>query len=297
MLALIRGAGDIATGIALRLHRAGIRVAMLEVAEPTTIRRTVAFSEAVLLGECAVEDITARLVPSADDALGCIERSEIPVLVDPDATCAEALAPDALVDAILAKRNLGTTIGMAPVVIGVGPGFTAGEDCHAVVETMRGHYLGRVYYDGSALPNTGIPGLIGGFAGERVMRAPADGVFRGRVRIGDEVRSGDVCGEVAGLPMRATIDGVIRGLLADGVHVSAGMKAGDVDPRCEPGYIRCVSDKALAVGGGVLEAILALTSALVRQRSRETTLPGRVSQVRQRSRQRSPDNAPGEGVS
>ena len=285
MLALIRGAGDIATGIALRLHRAGIRVAMLEVAEPTTIRRTVAFSEAVRLGECAVEGITARLTLNVDEALRAIEHGEVPVLVDPGAASVEALAPDVLVDAILAKRNLGTTIDMAPAVVGVGPGFTAGLDCHAVVETMRGHYLGRVHYEGSALPN--IPGLIGGFAGERVMRAPADGVFRGRVRIGDEVRAGDVCGEVAGLPMRATIDGVVRGLLADGVHVSAGMKAGDVDPRCEPGYIRCVSDKALAVGGGVLEAILALTSALVRQRSRETTLPGRVSQVRQRSRQRS----------
>ena len=287
MLALIRGAGDIATGIALRLHRAGIRVAMLEVAEPTTIRRTVAFSEAVRLGECAVEGITARLTLNVDEALRAIEHGEVPVLVDPGAASVEALAPDVLVDAILAKRNLGTTIDMAPAVVGVGPGFTAGLDCHAVVETMRGHYLGRVHYEGPALPNTGIPGLIGGFAGERVMRAPADGVFRGRVRIGDEVRAGDVCGEVAGLPMRATIDGVVRGLLADGVHVSAGMKAGDVDPRCEPGFIRCASDKALAVGGGVLEAILALTSALVRQRSRETTLPGRVSQVRQRSRQRS----------
>lgn len=262
MLALIRGAGDIATGIALRLHRAGIRVAMCEVAEPTTIRRTVAFSEAVRLGECAVEGIAARLVTTADDALGCIDRGEIPVLVDPEASCAGALAPDALVDAILAKHNLGTTKAMAPVVIGVGPGFTAGEDCHAVVETMRGHYLGRVCYEGSALPNTGIPGLIGGFAGERVMRAPADGVFHGCVGIGDEVRAGDVCGEVAGLPMRATIDGVVRGLLADGVHVSAGMKAGDVDPRCEPGFIRSASDKALAVGGGVLEAILMLSGAL-----------------------------------
>ena len=268
MLALIRGAGDIATGIALRLHRAGIRVAMLEVAEPTTIRRTVAFSEAVRLGECEVEGITARLAFNVDEALRAIGREEVPVLVDPGAASVETFAPDVLVDAILAKRNLGTTIDMAPAVVGVGPGFTAGLDCHAVVETMRGHYLGRVYYGGSALPNTGIPGLIGGFAGERVMRAPAAAVYRGRVQIGDEVRAGDVCGEVAGLRMRATIDGVVRGLLADGVHVSAGMKAGDVDPRCEPGFIRCASDKALAVGGGVLEAILALTSALVRQRSR-----------------------------
>ena len=258
MLAVIRGAGDIASGIALRLHRAGMRVAMLEVAEPTTIRRTVAFSEAVRLGSCAVEGVRGCLVSSADEVRACMERGEIAVIVDPAAACVPALAPDALVDAILAKRNLGTAIGMAPIVVGVGPGFTAGVDCHAAVETMRGHYLGRVYYEGSPIANTGIPGLIGGFAGERVMRAPADGTFSGTVAIGDEVAAGDICGEVAGIPMRATIDGVVRGLLADGVRVSAGMKAGDVDPRCKPEYIEMASDKALAVGGGVLEAICAL---------------------------------------
>ncbi len=272
MLALIRGAGDIATGIALRLFRAGIRVAMLEVAEPTTIRRTVAFSEAVRLGECEVEGVSARLASSVGEARGILDCGAIPVLVDPGASCSGELSPDVLVDAILAKRNLGTTLDMAPVVVGVGPGFTAGIDCHAVVETMRGHYLGRVHYEGSALPNTGVPGLIGGFAGERVMRAPADGVFEGCVEIGSTVAAGDVCGMVAGLPMCATIDGTVRGLLANGVHVSAGMKAGDVDPRCEPDYIRCASDKALAVGGGVLEAILALTDALVRHPPREHCL-------------------------
>ena len=171
------------------------------------------------------------------------------------------LAPDVLVDAILAKRNLGTMRDMAPVVIGVGPGFTACEDCDAAVETMRGHYLGRVYYEGSPIPNTAVPGLIGGYAGERVMRAPADGVFEPCVEIGAQVTAGDVCAMVSGEPMRATIDGVVRGLLQSGVPVHKGMKCGDVDPRCHTEYIESASDKALAVGGGVLEAILALSGS------------------------------------
>ena len=161
-------------------------------------------------------------------------------------------------DAILAKRNLGTKMDDAPIVVGIGPGFTAGEDCHAVVETMRGHTLGRVIYRGSALPNTNIPGLIGGYAGERVLRAPADGIFCQKLEIGAVVRAGDIAGEVAGQPMRCTIDGVLRGILADGTPVFRGMKAGDVDPRCKPEYCTTASDKALAVGGGVLEAVLHL---------------------------------------
>ena len=165
-------------------------------------------------------------------------------------------------DAILAKRNLGTRIDMAPAVIGVGPGFTAGEDCHAVVETMRGHTLGRVYYSGSALPNTAVPGLIGGYAGERVLRAPADGVFRQKLDIGSMVQAGDVAGYVCGKPMLCTIGGVLRGILADGTPVFCGMKAGDVDPRGEVENCYTVSDKALAVGGGALEAVLRLTAAL-----------------------------------
>ena len=192
-----------------------------------------------------------------------LELGIVPVLVDPEAELALALAPDALVDAILAKRNLGTTADMAPAVVAVGPGFTAGEDCHAVVETMRGHYLGRVLYEGSALPNTNVPGLIGGYAGERVLRAPADGVFQGALAIGDRVEAGDVAGYVDGVPMACTIGGVLRGLLADGVRVHRGMKSGDVDPRCEADHCWLVSDKALAVGGGVLEAVLRLSGALL----------------------------------
>lgn len=265
MLVVIRGGGDLATGTALRLYRAGMEVVVCETAVPTSIRRTVCFSEAVRLGETEVEGVTARLAALAD-LPDLLERGIVPVLADPEGACIPALAPDAVVDAIIAKRNLGTRMDMAPVVVAAGPGFTAGLDCHAVVETMRGHYLGRVIYDGAALPNTDVPGLIGGYAGERVLRAPADGVFRGVKRIGDHVRAGEAAGYVDGAPMVCTIDGVLRGLLADGVPVRRGMKSGDVDPRCAPEHCLCASDKALAVGGGVLEAILLLSGVLRRQR-------------------------------
>lgn len=258
MLTLIRGAGDLASGIALRLWRAGFDVVMTEIARPTTIRRTVAFSEAVLCGEAAVEGVTAKRAENAREARCLLADGILPVLVDPACACRAELCPDALVDAILAKRNTGTAITDAPVVVGVGPGFTAGVDCRAVVETMRGHTLGRVIYDGAALPNTNVPGLIGGFAGERVLRAPADGGFEGTRRIGDAVEAGETVGYVAGAPMVCTVGGVLRGLLADGVPVRKGMKAGDVDPRGEVSYCFTSSDKALAVGGGVLEAILCL---------------------------------------
>ena len=261
MLVVIRGAGDIATGIALRLYRCGFRLVLCEVSQPTDIRRTVCFAEAVRLGRTTVEGVEARRA-DLEEVPELLEDGIIPVLVDPAAACVPALGPDAVVDAILAKRNLGTTRDMAPVVIGVGPGFTAGVDCHAAVETMRGHYLGRVLYEGSPLPDTRVPGLIGGYAGERVLRAPADGVFRGARQIGDQVRSGDIAGYVDGVPMVCTIDGVLRGLLADGVAVHRGMKSGDIDPRCVADHCFCASDKALAVGGGVLEAILALSKAL-----------------------------------
>ena len=170
MLAIIRGAGDIATAIALRLWRSGISVVMTEIEQPLTVRRTVAFSEAVRLGQAQVEGVLAICVQDVRQAREVLERKHaIPVLIDPECRCIE-LKPDVVVDAILAKRNLGTSMDMAPVVVGVGPGFTAGKDCHAVVETMRGHTLGRAYYQGSALPNTAVPGLVGGFAGERVLR-------------------------------------------------------------------------------------------------------------------------------
>lgn len=262
MQVVIRGAGDIATGIALRLWRAHIQVVMTEISRPTAIRRTVCFSQAVVLGETKVEDVTARGAESEKEALSLLKQGILPVLVDPEGACLPRLCPDAVVDAILAKKNLGTSITDAPVVIGVGPGFTAGVDCHAVVETMRGHYLGRVIHEGTAIPNTGIPGLIGGFAGERVLRAPADGVFHQLLDIGAQVKMGDVAATVNGVPMRCTLDGILRGILAEGTTVHEGMKAGDIDPRCELRHCFCASDKALAVGGGVLEALLDLTGVL-----------------------------------
>ena len=265
MLVVIRGAGDIATGIALRLWRSHIQVVMTDIEQPTAIRRTVCFSQAIVHGTAQVEDVTAQRAETAEEVHQMLKGGIIPVLPDPDGSCIPLLRPDAVVDAILAKRNLGTKITDAPVVVGVGPGFTAGVDCHAVVETMRGHYLGRVIYEGSAIPNTGIPGLIGGFAGERVLRAPADGVFHQILGIGQQVKQGDIAATVNGIPMVCTLDGVLRGILADGTPVYQGMKAGDIDPRCELKHCYCASDKALAVGGGVLEAILHLSGALKRK--------------------------------
>lgn len=265
MLILIRGAGDIATGIALRLLRSGMQVVMTDLPRPTAIRRTVCFSPAITHGETEVEGFRALRAEDAAQARRWLAQGAVPVLPDPELRCLAELAPDAMVDAILAKRNLGTRRDHAPVVVGVGPGFTAGVDCHAVVETMRGHTLGRVIYRGSALPNTNIPGLIGGYAGERVLRAPAEGIFHQRLDIGAEVQAGDVAGEVDGQPMVCTISGIVRGLLPDGTPVHRGMKAGDVDPRCRPEYCDTASDKALAVGGGVLEAILHLSHILERE--------------------------------
>ena len=262
MLVIIRGAGDLASGIALRLWRSHLKIGMLDLPEPTAIRRTVCFSQALRFGKTTVEDVTAVRAETPAEVRAALENGTIPVLPDPEAACLAWLRPDVLVDAILAKRNLGTKITDAPLVIGVGPGFTAGLDCHAVVETMRGHTLGRVIRAGSAAPNTNIPGLIGGYAGERVLRAPADGVFRQLLDIGARVEPGDAAGEVAGLPMRCTIGGILRGILPDGTPVKKGMKSGDVDPRCVLEHCYTASDKAIAVGGGVLQAILEYTGAL-----------------------------------
>ncbi|MEA4870991.1 MAG: selenium-dependent molybdenum cofactor biosynthesis protein YqeB [Christensenella sp.] len=256
MIIWVRGAGDIATGIAFRLHKSGFSVVMTDLPQPTSIRRTICFSEAIIKGETKVEEITARLANSEKEAQEIIRRGEIAVIADPVGEIAKRLNPAAVVDAILAKRNLGTNITDAAYVIAAGPGFTAGEDCHAVVETMRGHTLGRVYYSGSALPDTGVPGNIGGFTLERLLRAPCAGVFRGVKQIGDEVEVGEICAYVEEEPIVSRIRGILRGLLPDGIHVYEGMKSGDVDPRCEISHCFTVSDKALAIGGGVLEALL-----------------------------------------
>lgn len=270
---LIKGAGDLASGVAWRLYRAGFRVVMTETPQPTAIRRAVAFAQAVYDGEVTVEGVTARclsLEPPPEGAgeidirATLIKRVKdlwqqgiIPVLVDPQAQAIPLLRPQVVVDAIIAKRNLGTRIGDAPLVIALGPGFTAGVDAHAVVETKRGHTLGRVFWEGSAAPNTGIPGEVGGYGEERVLRAPAAGLFRACKAIGDTVTRGETVAFVDDQPVQARLSGVLRGILHDGLAVRPGMKVGDVDPRGIREYCFTISDKALAVAGGVLEAICA----------------------------------------
>ena len=256
----IRGAGDLATGIALRLYRSGFDIIMSDIAVPTTVRRTVAFSPAVYTGETQVEGITGKLCENISMIDTVIESGCIPVVVDPSGEIMKEYKPDIIVDAIIAKTNIGTKITDADIVIGVGPGFEAGVDCNAVVETKRGHNLGRVIWSGSAYPNTGVPGNIGGYTVERIIRATADGVFRAKVNIGDYVKAGDLLAYCDETPVYANIDGIVRGLLQDGVKVKTGMKSGDVDPRAEKEYCFTVSDKASAIGGGVLEAILSKIS-------------------------------------
>ena len=260
MPVIIKGAGDLASGIALRLFHAGFDILMTEIAAPLTVRRTVAFSRAVYEGRAAVEDAGAVLVKAEAGIREALAQKLIPVLVDPQAAIVKQLNPPALIDAIMAKKNTGTAITDAPLVIGVGPGFSAGFDCHAVIETMRGHYLGRVITKGSAIPNTGVPGEIKGFSTERLLRCNAVGVFEAKAAIGEPVRKGDDVAAVRSasglIPIHAEIDGVLRGLLPSGIPVGKGMKAGDIDPRCEAAHCFTVSDKALAIGGGVLEALL-----------------------------------------
>lgn len=258
MTILIKGAGDIASGVAVRLSHCGFRIVMTDLPHPTSIRRAVCFSEAILNGSFTVEDVTAAFAASNDAVNAILDRGQIAVLADPKADCIRTLHPDAVVDAILAKRNLGTAITDAPIVVALGPGFCAGVDCHAVIETMRGHDLGRVILKGPAQPNTGIPGSIGGFTTERVLRAPKDGTFWEMRHIGDLVKKGECVATVDGEPVCSAIDGVIRGLLPSGTPVYTGMKSGDVDPRGVVTNCETVSDKARAVGGGVLEAILLL---------------------------------------
>ena len=253
---LVRGAGDIATGIIHRLYQSGFQVLATEVAQPTVIRRTVSFAEAIYTGSYVVEEVTGVRVSDLEEANQAWANNQVPILVDPSGESAKTFQPDILVDAILAKKNLGTHLDMAPIVIGIGPGFTANEDCHAVVETSRGHHLGRVYWKGSAIPNTGIPGVIGGAGRERVVHAPLQGVLMGLKEIGDHVEAGEPILTIDDQPVVAPISGVLRGLLRSNTQVKQGLKIADIDPRDVSAYIHLISDKARAVAGGVLEAIL-----------------------------------------
>ncbi len=254
-LVIVKGGGDIATGIVHRLFRSGFDVVITEIDKPTVIRRTVAFAEAVYTGAACVEGIEAALAKK-EEISQLLAWGKVPVLVDPRGSLVRLLKPWALVDAILAKRNMGTAVTDAGVVIGVGPGFTAGQDAHAVVETMRGHELGRIITHGTALPNTGIPGNIGGFTSERLIKAPGEGIFQAKRKIGDTVCQNALVAYVDNVPVRAEISGVLRGILQNGLTVYKGMKVGDVDPRCRREHCFSISDKARAVGGGVLEALL-----------------------------------------
>ena len=255
---VIKGAGDLASGAILRLHRAGFRLVATEIDQPTTVRRTVAFSEAIYCGEVEVEGVRARKVKDHDEIPQAWSEEVVPVLVDPSAEIVPRLRPAVVIDAIIAKHNLGTRISDAPVVIGLGPGFEAGVDVHAVVETNRGHSLGRVLWHGSAEPDTGVPGEIAGQGPQRLLRAPSSGRFRGERVIGDRVEAGEVVCWVDETPVTAGTTGVLRGLLHDGLTVYPGMKIGDIDPRAAREHCFTISDKSLAIAGGVLEAVLYL---------------------------------------
>jgi xanthine dehydrogenase accessory factor len=254
---MIRGGGEMASGVAHRLFRAHLGVVMTEISHPLCVRRTVSFCEALFEKAKEVEGVTARFIISPKEVSAVWEEGMIPLLIDPEGISRDALKPSVIVDAILAKKNIGTHKGDAPLVIGLGPGFWAGRDVDVVIETNRGHDLGRVIYDGPAEPNTGVPGVIGGVAAQRVLRAPRDGAFRPAKQIGAMVAEGETVAWVEDEPVTATISGVLRGLLREGITVHKGLKAGDVDPRGKRENCFTISDKARAVGGGVLEAILA----------------------------------------
>ncbi len=274
-LVLIKGAGDLATGVAHRLYRAGFRVVMTELENPLVIRRPVSFARAVFETEAEVEGVRARKVTwsvqkSKDkveeqtlkevvsNVFAFLDQGIVPVVIDPFLHIRPHLKPDVFVEATLSKKNTGVSSDLAPLVIALGPGYYAGRDVHAVVETRRGHYLGRVIYDGEALPNDGVPGSVEGFSTERLIKTPGSGIFKAELAIGDLVAAGNTVGRIGDTLIRAEIEGIIRGLVQHGLEVKQGMKIGDIDPRKNRDYCFTISDKARAVGGAVLEAIMAL---------------------------------------
>jgi len=256
MVCIIKGGGDIASGVIWRLHQCGLRVLITELPRPMAVRRKVAFCEAVYDGRAEVEGVEAVLIGEANESLQVWDQGKIPLLVDPKCEAARMIQPDVIVDAILAKKNTGTHISDAPLVIALGPGFEAGRDTHLVVETNRGHYLGRLLAEGSAEPNTGVPGPVAGITKDRVLRAPGEGIWQSDAEIGDAVRKGDMVGSVDGKPVNALINGVLRGMIRPGIPVTEGLKIGDIDPRGVKEYCSTISEKALAISGGVLEGIL-----------------------------------------
>lgn len=257
-MVLVRGAGELASGVGWALVKAGFRVLMTEMAQPLMVRWPVSFGTAVEEGRWTVERLTSRRVSGPEACPSLWENGEIPILVDPECHCLRQLQPAVLVDAILAKRNLGTHCQMAPLTIGLGPGFVAGEDVHFVIETNRGHNLGRIIEAGSAEPNTGIPGNIAGYGRERVIYSPHAGVFRAERKIGEAVVAGERLGSIgtSATPVLAPLNGVLRGLLRSGVQVAQQVKIGDIDPRGKAEYCWTISEKARAIGGAVVLCIL-----------------------------------------
>jgi xanthine dehydrogenase accessory factor len=253
---LIRGGGDLATGVAARLHRIGFHLILTEISQPRAVRRLVALAEAIYTGEVQVEDLRCRLVHDSEGVVEGLQSGIIPILVDPDAIIRKDFNLVALIDARMRKRPPESGMGMAPMVVGLGPGFTAGVDCHAVVETNRGHHMGRVIWEGSAEPDTGIPEAISGHDVDRVLRSPADGKLENGLPLGSIIKAGDVIATVDSHQLLAPFDGALRGLMHDSLFVKVGEKVGDLDPRGDPSYCYQISDKSLAIGGGVLEALL-----------------------------------------
>lgn len=259
-LVALKGAGDLATGVIHRLTRAGFAVMATELPQPTVLRRTIAFAEAVTLGQMTVEGLTAVRASSADEIQEALARGFVPIVVDPDGTMLRQMQPRVLVEATLSKYNSGISPDDAPIVIALGPGYEAGKDVHAVIETNRGHNLGRVYLRGCAEPDTGVPGMIGGYGVERLLRALCTGTLYGVRQIGDQVQAGETVAVVQSseesIPITAAISGILRGLVRDELEVNIGMKVGDIDPRAVREHCFTISDKSRAVGGGVLEAIM-----------------------------------------
>jgi len=262
-IVLIRSGGDISSGIIERLYKCGFKVVVLETGNPSSIRREVSFGEAVYRKKMTINGLTSVLADGIEEMEKILENDEIPVLIDGEGKYISILKPSILIDAILAKKNLGTHINMAPITIGIGPGFFAGKDVHAVIETKRGHHLGEVIYSGEAIKNSGIPGNIGGFTKERVIHSEWEGNIRNISKIGDTVRKGETIALINGNKVLATIDGILRGIIRDGYFVTKGFKIADIDPRMDE-YENCftISDKARSVGGSALEAILTLKNQI-----------------------------------
>lgn len=256
---LIKGAGDLASGVAHRLYMAGFNLLITEKEIPTVVRRTVSFARATREGKATVEGVTAVKASAVEEIVKIWDGGQIPLLVDPGLMCLRELAPEVLIEGTMAKKNTGIDKSCAPVVIALGPGYRAGKDAHAVVETARGHYLGKVIYRGEASPDTGVPGEVEGYAAERLLRAPVTGKFQACSSPGDPVEKGQTVALVEGIPVKTKVRGVLRGLLYNGLQVKEGMKVGDVDPRAKKEYCFTISDKSRAVAGGVLEAILRLS--------------------------------------